>query len=94
MLFCRLLFFSKSFIFEKFFQEYHLSVRDPIQIRPDVLSGLIWVQNVCKGYQQTTSGGKELTQRVCSTAVQLGCFHCMNMCKLTPKEVAAELLSL
>ena len=26
-----------------------------IQIRPDFLSGLIWVQTVCKGYQQTTS---------------------------------------
>ena len=25
-----------------------------IQIRPDVLSGLIWVQTACKGYQQTT----------------------------------------
>ena len=24
-----------------------------IQIRPDILSGLIWVQTVCKGYQQT-----------------------------------------
>ena len=23
-----------------------------IQIRPDILSGLIWVQTVCKGYQQ------------------------------------------
>ena len=23
-----------------------------IQIRPDILSGLIWVQIVCKGYQQ------------------------------------------
>ena len=23
-----------------------------IQIRPDILSGLIWVQSVCKGYQQ------------------------------------------
>ena len=30
--FCRLLIFSKSFIFEKFFQEYHLSVK---QIDPD-----------------------------------------------------------
>ena len=27
-----------------------------IQIRPDVLSGLIWVQTVCKSYQQTTLG--------------------------------------
>ena len=25
-----------------------------IQIRPDILSGLIWVQTVCKGCQQTT----------------------------------------
>ena len=32
---------------------------DPDQA--DVLSGLIRVQNVCKGYQQTTLGGKELT---------------------------------
>ena len=29
---CRLLIFSKSFVFEKFFQEYHLSVK---QIDPD-----------------------------------------------------------
>ena len=61
MLFSRLLIFSKSFIFEKFFQEYHLSVKqiDPDQARR--LSGLIWVQTVCKGHQQTTLGGKELT---------------------------------
>ena len=25
-----------------------------IQIRTDILSVLIWVQNVCEGYQQTT----------------------------------------
>ena len=25
-----------------------------IKIRPNILSGLIWVQTVCKGYQQTT----------------------------------------
>ena len=25
-----------------------------IQIKPDILSGLIWVQTVCKGYQQKT----------------------------------------
>ena len=31
-----------------------------IQIRPDVLSGLMSVQTVCKGYQQTTLVGKEL----------------------------------
>ena len=32
-----------------------------IQIRPDILWGLIWVQTVCKGYQQTTLGGTALT---------------------------------
>ena len=31
-----------------------------IKIRPDILSGLIWVQTVCKGYRQTTLGDKEL----------------------------------
>ena len=30
-----------------------------IQIRPDILSGLIWVQTVCKGYQQTPLVGKK-----------------------------------
>ena len=34
-----------------------LTVR--IQIRPDSLSGLNWVQNVCKGYQQTTLVGEK-----------------------------------
>ena len=34
---------------------------DLIRIRPDILSGLIWVQPVCKGYQQTTLVGNELT---------------------------------
>ena len=32
-----------------------------IKVRPDILSGLIWVQTVCKGCQQTTLVGKELT---------------------------------
>ena len=31
-----------------------------IQVRPDILSGLIWVQTVCKSYRQTTLEGKEL----------------------------------
>ena len=29
------------------------------QIRPDFMSGLIWVQTVCKSYQQMTLGDKE-----------------------------------
>ena len=31
-----------------------------IQIKPKVLSDLIWVQSVCKGYQQMTLRGNEL----------------------------------
>ena len=30
-------------------------------VRPDKMSGLIWVQTICKGYQQTTLVGKILT---------------------------------
>ena len=32
-----------------------------MQIRPDFLLGLIWVQTVCKGYHQMTLVGKDLT---------------------------------
>ena len=28
--------------------------------RPNVLSGLIWIQSVCKGYEPTTLVGNEL----------------------------------
>ena len=38
-----------------------------IQIRPDILSGLIWVQTVCKGYHQlTTLVGKETFNNTCT----------------------------
>ena len=33
-----------------------------LKIRPVVLSGLIWVQTVCKSYPQTTLVGKELNR--------------------------------
>ena len=42
-----------------------------IQIRPDILSGLIWVQTVCKGYQQTTLVGKELPLIYCHLLIQM-----------------------
>ena len=35
-----------------------------ILIRPNILSGLIWVQTVCKGYQQTKLEGKELNKKI------------------------------
>ena len=59
MLFCCLLIFQNQ-IFRKFFQEYHLSVKQigPSQARrfarPD------WVQTVCKSHKQMTLGDKEL----------------------------------
>ena len=31
-----------------------------IQIRPEVLSDLIWVQSVCKGFEQTSLVGKRV----------------------------------
>ena len=81
MLFVVCWFFFKITYFWKILSELPSECQtDWIQIRSDVLSGLIWVQTVCKGYQQTTLWGKELTKRW-----QLGCLHCTNMCKLTPK---------
>ena len=35
---------------------------DWIQIMPDILSGMIWVQSVCKCFEQMKLVGKELTQ--------------------------------
>ena len=50
---------SADFFPEKIFQEYHLSVKQ-IGARSGLTICLIWVQTVCKGYQQMTLGGKEL----------------------------------
>ena len=60
--FCRLLiFFFQNQLFRKLLSGIPSECQtDWIQIRSDVLSDLIWVQAVCKGYQQTTLGGKEL----------------------------------
>ena len=53
--FCRLLIFFKINFFKKFFQEYNQRFQTVwIQIKPDDLLGLNWIQTVCKDYQQTT----------------------------------------
>ena len=55
ILFCRLL------IFSFFFSGIPLECQtDWMQIRPNVMSGLIWVQTVCKSYQQKTPGDKDV----------------------------------
>ena len=53
-------FFSKSIFLKDSFRNTIIVSNSLIQIRPDILSGLIWVQTVCKGYEQTTLVGKEL----------------------------------
>ena len=65
MLFSRLLIFVKINFFEKFFLEYHLSVKQiGSRSGPNILSGLTWVHTVCKGYQQKTLVGNELNMKI------------------------------
>ena len=53
MLFCRLYFFKSTFSKKSFRNTTGLSnSADPDEAR-HILSGLVWVQIVCKGYQQT-----------------------------------------
>ena len=47
------LFFKTNF-FKKLFQEHYKSVKQFGSRSTDILSVMIWVQTVCKGYQQTT----------------------------------------
>ena len=59
---------SADFFFEiNYFEKIILGIPSEcqtvwIQIRPDILSGLIWVQTVCQGYQQMTLVGKGLRE--------------------------------
>ena len=48
---CRLLIFSKSTFSKNSFRN---TMRVSNSLDPDIPSGLIWVQNVSKGYQQKT----------------------------------------
>ena len=59
-------FSSKLKVFERFFRNAKNSESQTvlIQIRPDKTSGLIWVQTVCKGYQQTTLADKNLKDEI------------------------------
>ena len=52
-------YFFNSFHFACFFKKNLSGIPSEfqtvwIQIRPDILLGLIWVQTICKGYQQMT----------------------------------------
>ena len=61
-------FFLKINVLKNFFQEYHQNVK---QFGP--LSGLIWVQTVCKGYQQTALVDKELIKHTFSFLIDKYC---------------------
>ena len=55
-------FLSSDFFLNQLFRKKNSGIpfenqTDWIEIRPDVLSCLIWVQTVCKGYQRTTLAG-------------------------------------
>ena len=47
-------FFFQNQLFQKILSEIPKCQTFRIQIRPDILSDLILVQTVCRGYQQTT----------------------------------------
>ena len=56
MLFCHLL--IKINFVKKIFREHHQCQIVWLQIRLDILSGLIRVETVCKSYQQNTLAGE------------------------------------
>ena len=65
---CRF-FFKNQLFFEKILSEIPSECQtDWIQIRPDQMSGLIWIQSVCKSYQQTTLGDKRVNASVYTRA--------------------------
>ena len=55
MLICHVQIFFKINFFEKFFQLNTIRVSNSLdpEIKPTILSDMIWVQSVCKCYQQT-----------------------------------------
>ena len=74
--FCRLLIIFKINLFEKSFQN---TIRAPTslgQIRPDSKSGLIWLQAVYKGYQQTILAGEDQNEVPLKSDLIISCcFH-------------------
>ena len=79
MLLCHLLIFFKIDIYEKKNSRVPSECKTIwIQIWLDVLSVLILVQSVCKSYQQTILGGKELTLRPPFTSLSFVPLLCLS----------------
>ena len=68
--FC-LFFLSKLFFWENSFRNTIKCQTVWIQIRPDVWSIMIWVQAVCKVYQQKTLVGKESKRSFLTTKIKV-----------------------
>ena len=79
--FCRLLIFFKTRdFFKNNISKHHRSCQTVrIQIRPDVLSSLIWVQTVCKDCQKTTLVDTDLTLNA-PIATKVVCFSRLLKC--------------
>ena len=103
MLFCRLLIFFKINLFEIILSGIPLECQTVwIQIRPDVLTGLIWVQSVCKGYKQTTLGGRVIAVNhiigydQCSKISNINCLTkrprkpVLTLIRLLPKKLSVQ----
>ena len=58
MLFVTADFFSNSTFSKDYFRKTECQT-DWIQIRPDVLSGVIWEQSICKSLEETILEGNE-----------------------------------
>ena len=54
-----------------------------IQIKPDALSGLIWIQTDCKGYKQTTkfaTGSQRVKQKIVADTIRVELLNFMEIC--------------
>ena len=78
ILFCGLLIFSKLAVSKYSFRKSSECQTVWIQIRPDILLGLIWVQSACKSYQQMTLADI-LLLRLHKTSVSFIYFGTYNM---------------
>ena len=97
MLYCHLLnFFKNNFFWKTLSGKPEECQTIWIQIRPDILSGLIWIQTVCKVYQQRNMVGKLLTmfnllalRQFCSQSC-LTNYHLLNTVEATLSIVRYE----
>ena len=84
-----MLFFICCFFQNQLFQKILSGIPSECQtdwnlIRPDILSGLIWVQSVYKGYEQTTklSSTDEFNVQLCPNAISMQFTNLVKNCTI------------